>query len=68
MPLDWHSAPLSRHTPIDTGYRNTQNVRRFMREQCGERFRFDRPFMAWVRSGAPADLGAVVDEWLRLHP
>ncbi|KRV72537.1 DUF6434 domain-containing protein [Pseudomonas citronellolis] len=49
------------------GYRNTQNVRRFLREQCGEGFRFDRTFMAWIRSGAPATMGEVVDEWLRRH-
>lgn len=65
MAFDWHSDPITRQTPIDTRYRNTQNVRRFMKEQCGETFHFDRPFMAWIRSGAPADMGSVVDEWRR---
>ena len=65
MSFDWHSHPITRETALDAGYRNTQNVRRFLREQCGEGFRFDRAFMAWVRSGAPATMGEVVDEWLR---
>jgi len=36
-----------------------------MTEQCGADFRFDRPFMAWIRSGAPRTMGDVVDEWKR---
>ncbi|GBL58878.1 DUF6434 domain-containing protein [Pseudomonas citronellolis] len=67
MRFDWHSQPITRQTPVDPGYRNTQNVRRFLREQCGEGFRFDRAFMAWIRSGAPATMGDMVDEWLRRH-
>ena len=63
--FDWHSSPLSRDTPVTQDYRNTQNVRRFLKAQCGEDFRFDRPFMAWIRSGAPGTLGDVADEWLR---
>lgn len=65
MAFDWHSDPITRQTPLDTHYRNTQNVRRFMTEHCGDDFHFDRAFMAWIRSGAPADMGAVVDEWRR---
>lgn len=65
MVFDWHREPITRETPLDPHYRNTQNVRRFMVEQCGAEFRFDRAFMAWIRSGAPATMGAVVDEWRR---
>ncbi|MBD9501312.1 hypothetical protein IB256_11050 [Pseudomonas sp. PDM17] len=65
MAFDWHSDPITRQTPLDAHYRNTQNVRRFMTQHCGDSFHFDRAFMAWIRSGAPADMGAVVDEWRR---
>jgi len=65
MAFDWHSDPITRQTPLDAHYRNTQNVRRFMTQHCGDGFQFDRAFMAWIRSGAPADMGALVDEWLR---
>ncbi|MFK8258397.1 DUF6434 domain-containing protein [Erwinia sp. AnSW2-5] len=67
MKIDWHSALLSRTTVVDKNYRNTQNVRRFMAEQCGEKFRFDRDFMAWIRNEVPKTLGDVVDEWQRRH-
>ena len=65
MTFDWHSAPLSRSTVIDKHYKNTQNVRRFLTQECGENFKFDRDLMAWIRSGAAKNLGDVVDEWVR---
>ena len=65
MPTDWHSNIVSRDTPIDKTYKNTQNVRRFMLEQCGEGFRFDRDFMAWIRNESPKTMGDVAHEWRR---
>ena len=63
--FDWHADPITRDTPVNAGYRNTQNVRRFLRGECGEDFKFDRPFMAWIKDGAPKTMGDVADEWLR---
>lgn len=63
--FDWHSDPITRDTPLDRTYRNTQNVRRFLKDECGDGFKFDRPFMAWIKSGAPCTMGDVADEWLR---
>lgn len=68
MVFDWHSAPLSRSTPLDEHYRNTQNVRRFLVSQCGDSFKFDRPFMAWIKAEKSLTMGDVADEWIRLHP
>lgn len=65
MRFDWHCDPIDRRTPVTGSYRNTQNVRRFLREQCGEAFRFDRDFMAWIKDGSPKTMGDVADEWLR---
>ncbi|WP_179178892.1 DUF6434 domain-containing protein [Pseudomonas sivasensis] len=67
MDFDWHSDPIIRATPVTAHYKNTQNVRRFMREHCGPTFKFDRPFMAWIRNDIPKTLGDVVDEWQRLN-
>jgi len=63
--FDWHCDPIARTTPVDTTYRNTQNVRRFLRSQCGPEFRFDRSFMQWIKDGAKKTMGDVADEWLR---
>ena len=65
MDFDWHSDTLTRATPVTPHYKNTQNVRRFMREHCGPGFKFDRPFMAWICNEVPKTLGDVVDEWRR---
>lgn len=65
MDFDWHSDTLTRATPVTPHYKNTQNVRRFMREHCGPGFKFDRSFMAWIRNEVPKTLGDVVDEWQR---
>ncbi|WP_330213751.1 DUF6434 domain-containing protein [Pseudomonas sp. Z18(2022)] len=65
MLFDWHSDSIQRATPVTPQYKNTQNVRRFMLEQCGAGFRFDRDFMAWIRNDIPKTMGDVVDEWRR---
>jgi Domain of unknown function (DUF6434) len=44
--FDWHGDPITSETPITTAYRNTQNVRRFFKAECGDHFKFDRAFMA----------------------
>ena len=51
--IDWHSSSLTRTTVVDKNYKNTQNVRRFMLNECGPDFKFDRAFMAWIRNDDP---------------
>jgi hypothetical protein len=63
--FDWHSSPIDRRTPITQSYRHTQNVRRFFKATCGNAFRLDRPFMAWLTDGTPKTMGDAIDEWLR---
>lgn len=63
--FDWHGGSITRDTPVTAGYRNTQNVRRFLKQQCGTDFVFDRSFMQWIKDGASKTMGDVADEWLR---
>lgn len=63
--FDWHGGRITRRTPILPNYRNTQNVRRYFKAQCGDDFRFDRPFMAWMKSSVGKTMGDAVDEWRR---
>ncbi|MDR2308303.1 MAG: DUF6434 domain-containing protein [Paucimonas sp.] len=67
MTFDWHAGPITRATRLDKHYRNTQRVRQFLREECGETFRFDRAFMAWIKRGEALTMGDVADEWRRRH-
>ena len=68
MPINWHSDTLTRNTTVNEDYRNTQNVRRFMVEHCGDAFKFDRDFMAWIKNNEAKTLGDVADEWRRRQP
>ena len=65
MNFDWHGGEISRMTEIDSDYKNTQNVRRFLSHECGPDFKFDRELMAWVRNGVAKNMGNVADEWIR---
>ncbi|MET7142862.1 DUF6434 domain-containing protein [Xanthomonas sp. PPL139] len=67
MGFDWHSDTITRATPVDGRYRNTQNVRRFLVAACGDGFAFDRAFMAWIRNGVAKTMGDVADAWQRRH-
>ena len=63
--FDWHGGAITRATPVTPSCRSTQNVRRFLRAECGAGFKFDRPFMQWIKDGTPKTMGAVADEWRR---
>ena len=63
--FDWHKDEIIRALPITSTYRNTQNVRRFFVAECGEQFKLDRPFMAWLIDGTPKTMGDAADEWLK---
>jgi len=65
MKFDWHGGVISRTTLVDSAYKNTQNVRRFLSHQCGPEFKFDRDLMAWIRNDVEKNMGDVVDEWTR---
>lgn len=67
MSVDWHAGPITSTTALDKHYRNTHKVRQFLLSECGPSFRFDRSFMAWIKTGAPSTMGEVADEWQRLH-
>jgi len=63
--FDWHCDPISGGTVIDAKYRNTQNVRRFFKAEIGDHFKFDRPFMAWMKAHEGATMAEAVAEWRR---
>jgi hypothetical protein len=63
--FDWHGGAITRATPVTRSYRNTQNVRRFLRTEYGAGFKFDRPFMQWIKDGTPKTMGDIAEAWLR---
>jgi len=63
--FDWHGDPIAPDTPVTENYRNTQNVRRFLRAQWVAAFKFDRSFMQLIKHGTRKTMGEVAEEWLR---
>ncbi len=65
--FNWHTDNITRSTPVTETYRNTQNVRRFLKAHCGPDFRFDRSLMHWIKDGRDKTMGEVADEWKSRH-
>lgn len=63
--FDWHSGEITRATLLTKSYRSTQKVRRFFKAECGDGFKFDRSFMAWLKEAVGLTMGEAVDEWQR---
>jgi hypothetical protein len=63
--FDWRSGDITRATILTPTYRSTQKVRRFFKTECGDGFKFDRAFMAWLQSATGKTMGDAVDEWRR---
>ncbi|MEZ8038227.1 DUF6434 domain-containing protein [Vibrio sp. 1F263] len=61
--FDWHCDKITAETPVTNTYKGSQNVRSFLKEACGPDFKFDRPFMAWIKDGNPKTMGDVAREW-----
>lgn len=64
--FDWSKAPLSKDTVITDSYRNTQNMRRFMRKHAADHFAFSNEFMAWMKAAQGKTLQEAIEFWLAL--
>ena len=60
--FDWHSGEITRTTPITKSYRGTRKVRHFFKAECGDSFKFDRRFMAWLKAAVGKTMADAVDE------
>ncbi|MEM1048732.1 MAG: DUF6434 domain-containing protein [Pseudomonadota bacterium] len=59
--VDWHSDALDGSLQLDGTFRITQNVRRFLKAECGYDLVFGRALHAEIRDNRPATLQALVD-------
>lgn len=64
--FDWHSAELTPETVITDSYKNTQNVRRFMKEAVGPGFTFSIALMDWAKANQGRTLAEMAEEAKRL--
>ena len=61
--FDWAKETLHLETIITDNYRNTRNVRAFMKRHVGPRFAFSNEFMQWMRAHVGATLSDAVAFW-----
>ncbi|MEP3244816.1 MAG: DUF6434 domain-containing protein [Sneathiella sp.] len=61
--FNWHVEALTRETIITDSYKNTQNVRRFFRQEIGSDFKFTIGFMAWIKVNVGKSLEDAITEF-----
>ncbi|MEO0563550.1 MAG: DUF6434 domain-containing protein [Chloroflexota bacterium] len=61
--FDWGKAPLALDTVITDSYKNTQNMRQFMKKHVGDSFSFRSPFMRWMEANVGKTLSEAVEAW-----
>ena len=64
--FDWSNEVLSPETRITDNYKNTENTRRFFKEEIGEHFKFNVKFMNWMKSNSGKTLSDAIEEWKRI--
>ncbi len=62
--FDWHCDAINDDTVIDSNYRNTQNVRRYFRNKCGDHFKMNRDFMVWIKQAQGKKMRDAAEEWV----
>jgi len=65
--FDWHSEALSLESIITDSYKNSNNVRRFMEKEIGSHFKFNIPFMKWMKDNVGKTLKEARDTWITLE-
>lgn len=65
--FDWHAEALSRSTVITDSYKNSQNVRRFFKQEIGETFKFNIAFMEWMKANTGKTLNDACKAYLALQ-
>ncbi|MCD4752854.1 MAG: SAP domain-containing protein [Anaerolineaceae bacterium] len=59
-------SPLSLDSKIPEGYRNDKIHRAFFKKEIGEHFKFNVPFMNWMKANPGKTYQEAVNEWKRI--
>lgn len=59
--------PISLEKQIPANYKNDKFHRKFFKSVIGERFKFNVPFMEWIKSSPGKTYKEAVNEWLRIE-
>ena len=59
-------SPLSPDSLIQDGYRNDERHRSFFKKEIGEHFKFNVPFMSWMKANAGKTYREAITEWKQI--
>ncbi|WP_293573015.1 DUF6434 domain-containing protein [Phaeobacter sp.] len=66
-PKNWSKAVLTRDTIIDANVTFGCNLRNFLKQEIGPKFRCTGEFMDWVKSHPGRSLGEAIAQWHLFH-
>jgi hypothetical protein len=65
--FDWNNAVIDLNTEITDNYKNSENVRAFMKREIGSHFHFNTAFMKWTKQNVGKTIREAVAEWKRIY-
>ena len=65
--FNWKREKLSLKTTITDNYKNTENVREFFQKKIGKKFKFNVPFMNWMKQNTGKTLDDAVNKWKEIE-
>ena len=65
--FDWNNAVITLDTIITDNYRNSENVRAFMKRETGSHFRFNTLFMNWMKQNTGKTMRDAVTAWKQIY-
>ncbi len=61
--FNWNTEKLEKNTLVTDNYKNTENVRKFFKQNIGNNFKFNVEFMNWMKANNGKTLGDAVNKW-----
>ena len=61
--FDWKTAEITLDAEITDNYRNSENVRAFMKREIGAHFRFNTEFLKWTKQNVGKTMKDAIHYW-----
>ena len=65
--FDWQKSEITLDTIITDNYKNSENVRAFMKRETGSTFHFNTAFMDWMKQHTGQTMRDAISEWHRIN-
>lgn len=65
--FNWNSTKLDLNTLITDNFSCTENVRSFFKQTIGENFKFNVPFLKWLKSNNRKTLEEAIEKWKEIN-